>query len=392
MPLLQFRLLGGCEIRWDSGPRIKISIRKAQALLAYLAVQSGKTTSRETLANLLWSDRGDKQAYGSLRQTLTVLRKALEPVEPSPLIVEKDDIYLDLSAIDVDAFTLTQLHTNGNDLELETAAALYRGDLLEGFTLPDPVFDEWLEGARREYRQAGIRVLAQLLKLKTTKEAHEDAILCAQRLLNLDPLQESIHRDLMDLYVRVGQRNSALHQFELCRDLLERDLAVPPEAETEALADRIRQDRLENKSTPKAMETVLEDTKSPRYPDDPPDETPNETIVEGPPTDTLSRRPNQTNSSNGGAERAERRLAAIVSADVAGFSRLMNVDEAGTLASLQAHRAELIDPLIAEHGGRIVKTMGDGLLLEFPSVLAAVHCCVEVQDGMEVRNAGVVGD
>ena len=188
MPLLQFRLLGGCEIRWDSGPSIKISIRKAQALLAYLAVQSGKTTSRETLANLLWSDRGDKQAYGSLRQTLTVLRKALEPVEPSPLIVEKDDIYLDLSTIDVDAFAFTQLHTNGNDLELETAAALYRGDLLEGFTLPDPVFDEWLEGARREYRQAGIRVLAQLLKLKTTKEAHEDAILCAQRLLNLDPL------------------------------------------------------------------------------------------------------------------------------------------------------------------------------------------------------------
>ena len=109
MPLLQFRLLGGCEIRWDSGPSIKISIRKAQALLAYL----------------LWSDRGDKQAYRSLRQTLTVLRKALEPVEPSPLIVEKDDIYLDLSAIDVDAFAFTQLHANGNDLELETAAALY---------------------------------------------------------------------------------------------------------------------------------------------------------------------------------------------------------------------------------------------------------------------------
>ena len=132
------------------------------------------------------------------------------------------------------------------------------------------MFDEWLEGARQEYRQAGIRVLAQLLKLKTTKEAHEYEILCAQRLLNLDPLQESIHRDLMDLYVRIGQRNSALHQFELCRDLLERDLGVPPEAETEALADRIRQDRLENKSTPKAMVTVLEDTKSPRYPDAPP--------------------------------------------------------------------------------------------------------------------------
>ena len=153
------------------------------------------------------------------------------------------------------------------------------------------MFDEWLGGARQEYQQAGIRVLAQLLKLKTAKEAHEYEILRAQRLLNLDPLQESICRDLMDLYVRVGRRNSSLHQFELCRDLLERDLGIPPEAEIEALADRIRQDRSENKSTPKAMETVLEDTKSLRYPDAPPDET----IVEGPPTDTLSRRPNQTN-------------------------------------------------------------------------------------------------
>ncbi|MFP6709510.1 MAG: hypothetical protein VCE75_26510 [Alphaproteobacteria bacterium] len=70
----------------------------------------------------------------------------------------------------------------------------------------------------------------------------------------------------------------------------------------------------------------------------------------------------------------------------------MNVDEAGTLALLRAHRAELIDPLIAEYGGRNVKTTGDGLLLEFSSVLAAVHCSVEVQDVMEVRNAGVVGD
>ena len=78
-----------------------------------------------------------------------------------------------------------------------------------------------------------------------------------------------------------------------------------------------------------------------------------------------------------------------MSADVVGYSRLMGVDEDGTLAALQAHRAELIDPKIAEHGGRIVKTMGDGLLLEFPSVVNAVRCVIEVQQGMAERNAGV---
>jgi adenylate cyclase len=88
----------------------------------------------------------------------------------------------------------------------------------------------------------------------------------------------------------------------------------------------------------------------------------------------------------------QRRLAAIVSADVVGYSRLMGVDEVGTLAALRTHRAELIDPKIAEHGGRIVKTMGDGLLLEFPSVVNATTCAIEVQDGMAVRNAGVADD
>ena len=85
----------------------------------------------------------------------------------------------------------------------------------------------------------------------------------------------------------------------------------------------------------------------------------------------------------------ERRLAAIVSTDVVGYSRLMGVDESGTLAALRTHRAELIDPKITAHGGRIVKTMGDGLLLEFSSVVAATQCAVEVQKGMAARNAGV---
>jgi adenylate cyclase len=84
-----------------------------------------------------------------------------------------------------------------------------------------------------------------------------------------------------------------------------------------------------------------------------------------------------------------RRLAAIVSTDVVGYSRLMGADEAGTLAALRAHRAELIDPKISAHGGRIVKTMGDGLLLEFPSVVEATLCAVEVQQGMAARNADV---
>ena len=89
---------------------------------------------------------------------------------------------------------------------------------------------------------------------------------------------------------------------------------------------------------------------------------------------------------------SERRLAAILAADVVGYSRLMGEDESGTLAALKAHRAELIEPTIAEHKGRIVKLMGDGALVEFPSVVEAVICAVAVQEGMAERNEGVPED
>jgi TolB-like protein/class 3 adenylate cyclase len=91
-------------------------------------------------------------------------------------------------------------------------------------------------------------------------------------------------------------------------------------------------------------------------------------------------------------ERVERRLAAILAADVAGYSRLMGADEEGTLVRLKAHRRELIDPKIAEHRGRIVKTTGDGLLVEFASVVDAVRCAVAVQQAMPERNTGVAAD
>jgi len=88
-------------------------------------------------------------------------------------------------------------------------------------------------------------------------------------------------------------------------------------------------------------------------------------------------------------ERVERRLAAILAADVAGYSRLMGKDEEGTLARLNTHRRELIDPEAAEHKGRLVKTTGDGFLIEFPSIVEAVSCALAVQRAMVGRNAGV---
>jgi TolB-like protein/class 3 adenylate cyclase len=92
------------------------------------------------------------------------------------------------------------------------------------------------------------------------------------------------------------------------------------------------------------------------------------------------------------AERIERKLAAILAADVAGYSRLMGADEESTLARLKACRRELIDPKIAEHRGRVVKTTGDGILVEFPSVVDAVRCAMDVQRGMAERNLDIADE
>ena len=88
----------------------------------------------------------------------------------------------------------------------------------------------------------------------------------------------------------------------------------------------------------------------------------------------------------------KRRLSAILAADVVGYSRLMELDEVGTLAALMTHRKELIDPAIAKHRGRIVKLMGDGTLVEFASVIDAVACAVAIQVSAAEHNAGTPED
>ena len=87
-------------------------------------------------------------------------------------------------------------------------------------------------------------------------------------------------------------------------------------------------------------------------------------------------------------ERAQRRLAAILAADVVGYSRLMQIDEAGTLAALKARRSEVLRPVVSKHRGRVVKLMGDGVLIEFASAVDAVECAVQLQEGMDTANAG----
>jgi TolB-like protein/cytochrome c-type biogenesis protein CcmH/NrfG len=233
---LRLKLLGGFEARSAEGPVIGISAKKTRALLAYLALTSGRAHGRGKLAELLWSDRRDKQARDSLRQALAELRGALADIRPVALSTDHDLVSLDPAAVEVDALRFAELAGRDNAEELRRAVVLYEGDLLDDLDVRDPAFDDWLRDERRHYRELVVVVLKKLL-------AHEtggSAIAIAQRVLMLDPLQEEGYRALMRLHAEAGDIAAALRQYDTCRATLKRELDVPPSPETEALHRQIR--------------------------------------------------------------------------------------------------------------------------------------------------------
>jgi DNA-binding SARP family transcriptional activator/predicted ATPase len=232
---LNVTLLGGFEARLDSGKIVPLPTKKAQALLAYLGVRSGQSHSRDKLAALLWGGKSDDQARGDLRHALVALRKALAGVDPPPLLIEGQALALNPGGVEVDVARFERQIAEGTPQALEHAAEIYRGDLLLGFALNEPLFEEWLVAERERLREMALDALARLLASQTKTASTERAIQTAVRLLALDPLQEAVHRTLMRLYARQGRRGAALKQYEVCVGVLRQELGTEPEAETRKL-------------------------------------------------------------------------------------------------------------------------------------------------------------
>ena len=237
---LKLSLLGGFEARFDSGPPIGFATRKERALFAYLALAAGRPCSREMLAALLWGTSSDAQARSSLRQTLSGLRKALPAEAVDCLVREGDTVRLDAAAVQSDVAAFEARVAEATPSALEQAAALYKGALLEGFGLREEAFEEWLSAERERLRTSALGALSRLLAHHQAAGAVDRATPIAVRLLALDPLQEAVHRALMELYGRQGRFGSALKQYQLCRELLQRELGVEPEPATERLYQELR--------------------------------------------------------------------------------------------------------------------------------------------------------
>lgn len=252
MAAVHLDLFGGFTLSSPDGTPLPLSARKARAVLAYLALADGRPQSRDKLAALLWPDSHAEQARTSLRQALSAVRRA---VEGYPVVLsDADRVALCGVAVDVVAFE-EHLRTATPDA-LEAAVALYRGDLLEGFDAAAPTFDHWLAVERERLRGLALQALGRLVDRHEQAGELDRAIACATRLLTLDALQESVHRALMRLYDRQGRQALALKQYRLCRTALQRELGVSPEAETEALHQRILRARRQSATVPPTVPTA----------------------------------------------------------------------------------------------------------------------------------------
>jgi DNA-binding SARP family transcriptional activator len=177
-------------------------------------------------------------ARTSLRQTLYALRKTLRGADPPPLRQEAATVALDPAAVTVDVDAFVQRTAETTPSALADAIALYEGDFLEGLTVQEPPFEDWLLRERERLREVALHALARLLTHQRAAGSIEAAIQTALRLLTLDPLQESVHRSLMQLYAETGRQGAALRQYQLCVATLQRELRTEPETETKALATR----------------------------------------------------------------------------------------------------------------------------------------------------------
>jgi DNA-binding SARP family transcriptional activator len=248
MAHLKLFVLGQPRLERDGEP-IELNLRKALALLVYLAV-SGRSHSRDVLATLLWPESDGREGRARLRRNLHRLTQAIgdDTLDSTPeaiRLVSHTDLWLDSATFRQHATAglpaPTDLLAPQRLAHLDAAVALYTNDFLAGFTLPDsPAFDEWQFFQRESLRQLYGQVLEQLMQAYRSQQAWAQAIAYARQWVALDGLHEPAHRALIWLYAWAGQHTAALRQYQECVRLLDAELGAVPEDETTALYEGIR--------------------------------------------------------------------------------------------------------------------------------------------------------
>ena len=256
MSQLRLQLLGTFQILQNGRSLTAFRTDKIRALLAYLAVESGRPHRRESLAGLFWPEMDDQKALTNLRLSLHRLRQTLGN-DQAILQIDRHLVGLDANQVRVDvldfegALTTVSRHKHPRSSacldccrRLETAVALYRGDFLPGFFLPEAAaFDDWAIARRQWLLQETLLALTMLADYHQENGVTTQAIPYVRRQLDLEPWRESAHRRLMQFLAQTGHYTAALNQYELCHRLLREELGVAPDTETTSLYQQIRAKR-----------------------------------------------------------------------------------------------------------------------------------------------------
>jgi predicted ATPase/DNA-binding SARP family transcriptional activator len=253
---LAFQFLGPPQLILENQP-VNVNRRSIVALLAYLAVndsgQAKRTYTREVLSALLWPDYDQVRAFTNLRHTLWEIQKYFGS---GWLIANRDAVGLQANAnvwVDVHRFEalLSESQTKSQiSLRIPLLAEsvkLYRHHFLSGFNLKNsPTFDEWLLTKADELHHKLTKALTLLTEDYCLLGDAESALQYARRLVTLDPLNEAAHRQLMQVYIQIGQHNAALKQYQTFEQTLRREMGLDPQPETRALYKQIRKGDLTN--------------------------------------------------------------------------------------------------------------------------------------------------
>jgi TolB-like protein/DNA-binding SARP family transcriptional activator len=233
---LSLKVLGEFAVRDGSGRDLSLPTRKTRALLAYLAVYADRPQLRDRLMALLWSDREDRQARQSLNQALRSIRRLGDEAGITLLDGDGEHVTLRGDAVDID---VARFRASLAD-DPTAAAALYGGPFLDGLSSADPAFDEWHGAMQIELHDQACAAFERAAAAAADQGRIEAGLAAARRLVALDSLREEGHRLLMRLLHEGGDRAAALRQYQICADVLERELQVEPEAATSALFEQIR--------------------------------------------------------------------------------------------------------------------------------------------------------
>lgn len=240
MPQLDLKLFGGFQAQLDGQPLQQFRSLNTQGLLIYLALQAERPWNRDLLAGLLWPGQPNAKAKKNLRQTIYQLRQLLNDSDdlPQPFLLTTRHTaqFNPEAALNLDVHQFLAALESG---ELETAAALYGGDLLAGHAYVSSEFESWLRQERERYHHLALHTLQDLGKKQFDNRQFEAAQATARRLLTFEPWRESAHQLLMRALMQTGDRSGALAQFEQCQQILERELGVSPSQETFDLVQRI---------------------------------------------------------------------------------------------------------------------------------------------------------